>query len=159
MPNIIEMIIGDINGCNRQINNCSSISEGIALAKQAQQLVKILVDLGSADERIPYLKRETDQLTQQFVEYTIMLEKAIKSAEDHPHWPAEAWKISANIRKRFLHDPMVQELVRHLKFYLILRNLGILVLFVMGMAAVAILIWAGKNWISLRMPFLRMNPR
>ena len=158
LPNIVEMVIGDINGCKSQVNNCSSISEGITLAKQAQQLVKSLVDLGSTDDRIPILKRETDHLAQQFNEYDNTLNSAIKSADDHHRWPAEAWELSAKIRRRFSHNSRVSDLASRLTFYNNVRNLGIGALFVVGVLVVIAVIWLGTSWVTSYIHSLTPTP-
>jgi len=148
LPAVEEMMFEEVRSKKNQAERANTIDEAIVLAKQAQQNVRNLQELGSTDDRLPKIKTDIDQLVNKLEGYENTLNQADQALNNNPRWPAEAWKLSTNIRRQFHSDPKVIELTRSLSFYNAVRNLISGVVVLVGIGILVLLAWLGVGWVG-----------
>ena len=107
------------------------------LSKQAKQSLDQIRNLEGVDESLDRLQNEIDKLQRDIQRYDNDLQTAMRAYENRPNWPAEAARLSAEVRERYPNDPGVLRLKRNFRsFQWKLRGirlgigvLGIIILF------------------------------
>ncbi|MEJ2353124.1 MAG: hypothetical protein P8Y03_25330, partial [Anaerolineales bacterium] len=117
-----------------------TLEEALYLAKQARQNLDQIRNLEGVDESLDRLGNEIDRLQRDIQKYDNDLQSAARAYENRPSWPAEAERMSAEVRERYPNDPSVSRLNRNLRSFrwklMGVRAggviIGIIVLFLIG---------------------------
>jgi tetratricopeptide (TPR) repeat protein len=124
VPRVIEPLTEQARSLKNQAERAGTLEEALYLAKQAKQNLDQIRNLEGVDESLNRLQNEIDSLQRRIQKYDNDLQSAVRAYENNPGWPAEAARISAEVRERYPSDPGVVSLNRNLRSYR-LKLLGI----------------------------------
>jgi tetratricopeptide (TPR) repeat protein len=124
VPRVIEPLTEQARSLKNQAERAGTLEEALYLAKQAKQNLDQIRNLEGVDESLNRLQNEIDSLQRRIQKYDNDLQSAVRAYENNPSWPAEAARLSAEIRERYPSDPGVVSLNRNLRSYR-LKLLGI----------------------------------
>ena len=139
IPGIVGPLKEKARDLKNQAERSATIEESLYLARQARQELDQIRALEGVDESLERLNDEVDKLIRQVQKNADELENSRAALDANSSWPAEAYRISAEARRRFPHDPGVVSLNRALLPHRMAR-LGIgaaIVVVVMGVLALA----------------------
>jgi tetratricopeptide (TPR) repeat protein len=117
VPRVVEPLKDQTRSLKNQAERASTLEEALYLAKQARQNLDQIRNLEGVDESLNRLQNEIDKLQRTLQKYDDDLQNAIRAYEDHPQWPAEATRLSAEVRERYPNDPGVSRLNRNLRSF------------------------------------------
>jgi tetratricopeptide (TPR) repeat protein len=117
VPRVVEPLKDQTRALKNQAERASTLEEALYLAKQARQNLDQIRNLEGVDESLNRLQNEIDKLQRTLQKYDDDLQNALRAYEDHPQWPAEAARLSAEVRDRYPNDPEVSRLNRNLRSY------------------------------------------
>ena len=137
-PRVVEPLKEQTRSLKNQAEHATTLEEGLYLNKQARQSLAQIRNLEGVDESLDRLQSEIERQQRAYQKFDSDLQAANQAYEKNPAWPAEAWRLSAEVVKRFPIDPGVKELKRKLRNYR-LKVLGIRA----GLVVIGILILAG----------------
>ena len=124
IPRVVEPLKEQTRSLKNQAERANTLEEALYLAKQAKQNLDQIRNLEGVDESLNRLQNEIDQLFRDIQRYDNDLQSAARAYENRPGWPAEAARLSADVRERYPNDPGVVRLNRNLRNYR-LKLLGI----------------------------------
>jgi tetratricopeptide (TPR) repeat protein len=124
VPRVIEPLTEQARSLKNQAERAGTLEEALYLAKQAKQNLDQIRNLEGVDESLNRLQNEIDSLQRRIQKYDNDLQSAVRAYENNPGWPAEAARLSAEVRERYPSDPGVVSLNRNLRSYR-LKLLGI----------------------------------
>lgn len=144
IPRIVTPLKEQVRELKTQAERSVTIEETLFFARQAKQQLDQIRNLEGMDDSLDRLNSELDKVIRDTQRLADELASANRSLENHPNWPAEADRISAEVRKRYPNDPGVTSLRRALSRYHMSRAglrflivlIGIGVLFLIGWFAV-----------------------
>ena len=113
----MEPLKDQTRSLKNQAERASTLEEALYLAKQAKLNLDQIRNLEGVDESLNRLQNEIDKLQRTIQKYDDDLQNAIRAYEDHPQWPAEAARLSAEVRERYPNDPGVSRLNRNLRSF------------------------------------------
>ncbi len=140
IPRVVDPLKDETRALKNQAERSATIEEALYLARQAKTNLDQIRNLEGVDESLNRLQNDIDSLIRQLQRYDNDLQAAQQAYENRPTWPAEAARISAEVRGRFPNDPGVSRLKRSLQSYQ-LRLAGVRLL--MGVAGIALLVLVG----------------
>ena len=117
VPRVVEPSKDQTRSLKNQAERASTLEEALYLAKQAKLNLDQIRNLEGVDESLNRLQNEIDKLQRTIQKYDDDLQNAIRAYEDHPQWPAEAARLSAEVRERYPNDPGVSRLNRNLRSF------------------------------------------
>ena len=117
VPRVVEPLKDQTRSLKNQAERASTLEEALYLAKQARQNLDQIRNLEGVDESLNRLQNEIDKLQRTLQKYDDDLQNALRLYEDHPQWPAEASRQSAEVRERYPNDPGVSRLNRNLRSF------------------------------------------
>ncbi len=117
VPRVVEPLKDQTRSLKNQAERASTLEEALYLAKQARQNLDQIRNLEGVDESLNRLQNEIDKLQRTLQKYDDDLQNALRAYEDHPQWPAEAARLSAEVRERYPNDPGVSRLNRNLRSF------------------------------------------
>jgi tetratricopeptide (TPR) repeat protein len=140
VPRVVEPLKEQTRDLKKQAERALTLEEALYLAKQAKQNLDQIRNLEGVDESLDRLGNEIDRLQRDIQKYDNDLQTAARSYENRPSWPAEADRMSAEVRERYPNDPGVSRLNRNLRSFrwklMGMRAggifIGIIVLFLIG---------------------------
>lgn len=140
VPRVVEPLIEQTRGLKNQAERASTLEEALYLARQTKNQLDQIRNLEGVDVNLDRLQSEVEKLLRDLQRYDNDLQMAQRAYENRPAWPAEAARISAEVRERYPSDPGVSRLNNSLRRYrwslLGIRGGGIiLVLLVLFFAA------------------------
>lgn len=142
IPRVVEPLKEQTRSLKNQAERANTLEEALYLAKQAKQNLDQIRNLEGVDESLNRLQNEIDQLFRDIQRYDNDLQSAARAYENRPGWPAEAARLSADVRDRYPNDPGVARLNRNLRSYR-LKLLGIRA---GGIAIVLIILFLLAAW-------------
>jgi hypothetical protein len=139
-PRVVDPLKEQTRSLKNQAERAPTIEEALYLAKQARQNLDQIRNLEGVDESLDRLQIEIDKQQRGLQKFDNDMQTAMRAYENNPNWPAEAFRLSAEVRERYPNDPGVSQLNRNLRSYrwklLGIRAggilLGILILFLVG---------------------------
>lgn len=117
VPRVVEPLKDQTRSLKNQAERASTLEEALYLAKQARQNLDQIRNLEGVDESLNRLQNEIDKLQRTLQKYDDDLQNALRAYEDHPQWPSEAARLSAEVRERYPNDPGVSRLNRNLRSF------------------------------------------
>ena len=145
LPRAIAPLQEQARTLKAQAERAATLDETLYLARQARAQLDQIRNLAGLDENLDRLQTEIDRLIQRIAQYEDELAQANKSLENHRRWPAQAARISQDVRQRYPNDPGVVRLNRALGPYYTLRGLLRLGVIVAALLALGLLGWYGFN--------------
>ncbi len=117
VPRVVDPLKEHTRDLKNQAERAGTIEEALYLAKQAKQNLAQIRNLEGVDDSLNRLQNEIDQLQRTIQKFDNDLASAQQAYENKPDWPAEAARLSAEVRERFPNDPGVSKLNRNLRGY------------------------------------------
>ncbi len=145
IPHFVGPVKEQTRSLKNQAERAQTIEECLYLAKQARQQLDQIRTLEGADENLDRLNSEVDRLVRTAQKYDDDLQRALTAYQSHRSWPAEAARMSAEVRQRFPNDPAVIELSRSLGRYFTNRALIRAGGIILGVIVLAALAWWGSG--------------
>jgi tetratricopeptide (TPR) repeat protein len=131
IPRVVEPLKDQTRSLKNQAERASTLEEALYLARQAKHNLDQIRNLEGIDESLNRLQTDIEGLQRLIQKYDNDLHSAEQAYENRPSWPAEAARISADVRQRFPNDPGVSRLKRSLQSYTLklagIRLVGILI--------------------------------
>jgi tetratricopeptide (TPR) repeat protein len=141
IPRAISPLQEQARALKAQAERAATLDETLYLARQARGQLDQIRNLAGLDESLDRLQTEIDRLIQQIARYEDELAQAGKALENHRRWPAQAARISLEVRQRYPNDPGVVRLNRSLGPFFMLRNLIKLGIVLLVILALGLLGW------------------
>ena len=117
IPRVVEPLKEQARSLKNQAERAPTLEEAMYLAGQAKQYLDQIRNLEGVDDSLNRLQVEIDKLTRDLQRYDNDLQSALRAYETRPNWPAEAVRLSAEVRERYPGDPDVIRLGRNLRSY------------------------------------------
>ncbi len=117
VPRVVEPLKEQTRTLKNQAERAPTLEEALYLSQQAKQSLDQIRNLEGVDESLDRLQRDIDRLQRDIQKYDNDLQTALRAYEDNPKWPAEAARISTEVRDRYPNDPGVSQLERNLRSY------------------------------------------
>lgn len=139
VPRVVEPLKDQTRDLKTQAERAATLEEALYLSRQGKQNLDQIRNLEGVDESLDRLQNEIDKLQRSIQKYDNDLQSAERAYQDHPSWPAEAARISAEVRERYPNDPGVSRLERNLRSYrwkLIGIRLGVVLIVLILLAIV-----------------------
>jgi tetratricopeptide (TPR) repeat protein len=141
IPRIVGPLREQVRALKTQAERSRTLESALHLAKQAKSQLEQIRNLEGVDESLDKLQFDLDKLIRDVQKYEDELQAANVALDSNPGWPAEAMKLSADVRRRYPNDPGVVDLNRSLSRYRTilsgLRVLGVVaILIVLGILGV-----------------------
>jgi tetratricopeptide (TPR) repeat protein len=142
VPRVVEPLKEQTRSLKNQADRAPTLEEALYLSKQAKQSLDQIRNLEGVDESLDRLQNEIDKLQRDIQRYDNDLQTAMRAYENRPNWPAEAARLSAEVRERYPNDPGVIRLKRNFRsFQWKLRGIRL------GIAVFGIIIlFLAANW-------------
>lgn len=126
-----------------QAERATTLDEALYLGKQAKTQLDQIRNLAGLDEGLDRIQTEIDRLLRDVARLQDELNQANASFDLHLSWPAQANKLSQEVRRRYPNDPSVARLQRSLGAFHLLRVLIRAGLVALLVAALAFGMWYG----------------
>ena len=117
VPRVVEPLIEQTRGLKNQAERASTLEEALYLARQTKNQLDQIRNLEGVDANLDRLQAEVEKLLRDLQRYDNELQMAQRAYENRPAWPAEAARISAEVRERYPTDPGVSRLNNSLRRY------------------------------------------
>jgi tetratricopeptide (TPR) repeat protein len=117
VPRVVEPLKDQTRELKNQAERAATLEEALYLSRQARGNLDQIRNLEGVDESLDRLQVEIDRLQRRIQKYDGDLQSAERAFEAHPGWPAEAARISTEVRERYPNDPGVSRLDRNLRSY------------------------------------------
>ena len=145
IPRVLGPMKEQARSLKNQADRSATLEEARHLAQQAKSILEQIRSLHGLDDTQERLWNEVEKLIQEVTRLESDLEQARNAYESQRNWPAQAARLSQEVRGRYPADPGVIQFTRQLGRFFILRSLARIGLFV-G----ALLILAGLGTRSIR---------
>ncbi|HEX6305458.1 MAG TPA: hypothetical protein VFZ76_14785 [Anaerolineales bacterium] len=117
VPRVVEPLKEQARSIKNQAERASTLEESLYLAKQAKAQLDQIRNLEGVDISLDRLQTEVEKFLRDIERYDNDLRMAQRAYENQPNWPAEAARLSAEVRERYPNDPEVNRLNRALRRY------------------------------------------
>lgn len=117
VPRVVEPLKDQTRELKNQAERAATLEEALYLSRQARGNLDQIRNLEGVDESLDRLQVEIERLQRRIQKYDGDLQSAERAYEAHSGWPAEASRISAEVRERYPNDPGVSRLDRNLRSY------------------------------------------
>lgn len=145
LPRAVAPLQEQARTLKAQAERATTIDEALYLSKQARAQIEQIRNLGGLDEAAERLQTEIDRMQRETARFQDELAQANASLELHRSWPAQAEKLSLEVRQRFPTDPGVARLNRSLGAFRVRRTLAYAGLGLLGLAVLAGLLAYGSG--------------
>jgi tetratricopeptide (TPR) repeat protein len=122
MPRAVAPLQEQARALKAQVERATTLDEAMYLARQARAQLDQIRNLAGLDEDLDHLQNEVDRLMRNVARYQDELAQATASYENNRSWPAQADRISLEVRQHYPNDPGVVRLNRSLARYHFLRG-------------------------------------
>lgn len=122
IPRIVGPLKEQARALKTQAERSRTLEGALYLARQAKSQLEQIRNLEGVDESLDRLQFDLDKLIRDVQKYEDELQAANVAYESNPSWPAEAMKLSADVRRRYPSDPGVVDLNRSLARYRTIRT-------------------------------------
>ncbi|OGO25416.1 MAG: hypothetical protein A2W33_02910 [Chloroflexi bacterium RBG_16_52_11] len=117
VPRVVDPLKEQVRSLKNQAERAPSLEEAIYLAGQAKHTLDQIRNLEGVDDSLNRLQNEIDKLKRDIQRYDNELQSAARAYQNRPGWPAEAARLSVEVRERYPNDPGVSRLDRNLRSY------------------------------------------
>lgn len=115
IPRVVEPLKEQTRSLKVQAERSPTLEGALYLANQARQQLAQIRNLEGFDDSLDRLQNEVDRMIRDLQRYDTDLQMATRAYESKRSWPAEAWRLSAEVRERYPNDPGVLQLKRSLR--------------------------------------------
>jgi tetratricopeptide (TPR) repeat protein len=126
-----------------QADRTGTLDETHHLAQQTKSILEQIRDLQGLDESTERLWNETEKLLREVTRLENDLEQSRLAYENQRNWPAQAARLSQEVRERYPGDPGVIQFSRQINRFFILKNLIKLGVLLLGFLLLGGLAWFG----------------
>ncbi|MCJ7622091.1 MAG: hypothetical protein MUO76_01215 [Anaerolineaceae bacterium] len=146
IPRIVGPLREQARALKNQAERSQTLESAQALLKQAKQFVEQVGNLEGSDEFLEKLQNDIEKLSRDLQRYEDDLVHALDICSRTRGWPANASRMSEEVRRKFPNDPRVVELNKFLSGYHIIKmGLRILLIIIaIGLFGMGILWTSGK---------------
>lgn len=117
IPRVVEPLKEQVRALKNQAERASTLEEAQYLVRQARGMLDQIRNLEGLDESLDRLQRDIDRLQREIQKMDSDLQQAQRAYENQRSWPAEAARLSVEVRERYPYDPGVARLKRSLTRY------------------------------------------
>jgi tetratricopeptide (TPR) repeat protein len=143
VPRAVEPLKEQAKEFKSQAEKSPTLEGVISLANQAKQQLDQIRNLGAMDEALDRLQAELDKLVREAQKYQNDLQAARLAFENNRKWPAQAARLSTEVRSRFPNDPVVASFNRSLgRYFTALAGIRFGTILV-GIIILGFLVWLG----------------
>jgi tetratricopeptide (TPR) repeat protein len=145
IPRAIGPLKEQARALKNQTDRSATLDETHHLAQQTKAVLEQMRDLQGLDETSERLWNEVEKTLREVTRLENELEQSRQAYENQRNWPAQAARLSQEVRERYPSDPAVIQFSRQLNRFFFLKTLlklgaGILALLILGGLA-----WFGFN--------------
>jgi hypothetical protein len=156
VPKVAGPLKDQIQSLKQQAIRSQTLESARGKAREAKRLIDQIRALGHSDEDLNQLQIEVDKVLQDILRYDDLLQQSVSVLDANRSWPAEAARMSAELRSRYPNDPGVIELNRGMSNY---RNTMTAIKaggMLLGAVVVILLLWLGFG--QVRSYMLSLTP-
>ncbi len=117
IPRVVEPLKEQVRGLKNQAERASTLEEAQYIVRQAGGMLEQIRNLEGLDESLDRLQRDIERLQREIRKMDSDLQQAQRAFENQRSWPAEAARLSTEVRERYPYDPGVARLKRSLTRY------------------------------------------
>jgi tetratricopeptide (TPR) repeat protein len=145
IPKVLEPLKDQVRSLKSQAERSQTMEAAQSKVQQARQVLEQVRGLGPADDELEPLQDEIDHQGRELQRYQEELQQANVALNSNRSWPANAARMSQEVRSRYPNDPGVIELSRALSGYHAAWT-GIKAgIVVVGLVIVGLLLWLGVS--------------
>lgn len=138
IPKAISPLQEQARTLKAQAERAVTLDEAMHLSRLARSHLDQINSLSSLDDQLEHLQNEIEKLLRNLTRYEDELNQAFAAYENNKRWPAQAAKISQEVRQKYPNDPGVIRLNRSLSGFFVYSvllkiGLGILGVIVLGL--------------------------
>lgn len=145
IPKVIDPLKEQTRALKAQAERAQTIEAAQSKLQQARQVLEQARNLNPVDDDIEPLQDEIEHLTQETQRYEEELQQANVTLNSNRSWPANAARMSQEVRSRYPNDPGVMELNKALSGYhasMTGIKAGAVLL---GLVIIGLVLWLGAN--------------
>lgn len=145
IPKVLEPLKDQVRSLKSQVDRAQTLEAAQGKLQQARQVMEQAHGLGSGDDDLDPLQDEIDRQAEEVQRYQEELQQANVALNSNRSWPANAARMSQEVRNRYPNDPGVIEMNKALSGYHAARTgikAGIIVL---GLIILGLVLWLGAN--------------
>lgn len=117
IPRVVDPLKDQVRSARSQAEKSPTLEGTLYLAREAKSQLEAIRNLEAMDESLERQQAEVDKLLRETQRLEEELQRATTVYENKKSWPAEAARISAEVRRRYPNDPEVIRLTRNLRRY------------------------------------------
>ncbi len=144
IPRALGPLKEQARALKNQADRSATLDETHHLAQQAKSVLEQIRDLQGLDDASERLWNEVDKQLRDVTRLENDLEQSRAAYENQRNWPAQAARLSQEVRERFPGDPAVIQFSRQLNRFFFLRTLVKI-----GVVLISLLIFGGLVWIGI----------
>ncbi len=145
IPKVLEPLKDQVRSLKSQAERSQTMDAAQGKIQQARQVLEQIRGLGPADDDLEPLQDEIDHLGQEIQRYQEELQQANVALNSNRSWPANAARMSQEVRSRYPNDPGIIELSKALSSYHAawtgIKAGAVLV----GLVIIGLLLWLGAS--------------
>jgi len=145
IPKVLEPLKDQVRSLKSQAERSQTMDAAQTKVQQARQVLEQMRGLGPADDELEPLQDEIDHLGQEIQRYQEELQQANVALNSNRSWPANAARMSQEVRSRYPNDPGVIELTKALSSYYAawtgIKAGAVLI----GLVIIGLLLWLGAS--------------
>lgn len=140
LPRAVAPLKEQVRSIKAQAERATTLEDTIFFTKQAKSSLEQIRNLEGMDDSLDRLQKDLDRLILDAEKYEDDLARAYALLESDRRWPAQAWRMSAEVRQRYPNDPQVIKLNRMFSSYrasitLIKLITGLVIIILLGFFA------------------------
>jgi hypothetical protein len=143
IPRAVTPLRDEARSLKAQAERAVNMEETLYLANQAKNQLAHIRNLEGMDDNLDRLQTEIDRLIREVERYEDELSQALTAYENHKRWPAQAARVSQEVRERYPNDPSVMRLNRSLSPYFAMLGLLKVGMILLIIAAIVVFGWWG----------------
>jgi tetratricopeptide (TPR) repeat protein len=117
IPRVVDPLKDQVRASKAQADKSPTLEGTLYLAREAKSQLEAIRNLEAMDEGLERLQTEVDKQLREAQRLEEELQRANTVYENKKSWPAEAARISGEVRRRYPNDPEVIRLNRSLRRY------------------------------------------
>jgi tetratricopeptide (TPR) repeat protein len=145
IPKVLDPLKDQIRSLKSQAERSQTLEAAQNKLQQARQVLEQARNLGPGDDELEPLQDDIEHQNEEVQRYQEELQQANVTLNSNRSWPANAAKMSQEVRSRYPNDPNVIELSKALSGYhasILGIKAGIALL---GVIIIGLVLWLGAN--------------
>jgi tetratricopeptide (TPR) repeat protein len=141
IPRAVSPLKDEARSLKAQAERAATLEETLYLAKQAKAQLDHIRNLEGMDDSLDRLQVEIERLIREVERQQDELSQAATAYEQNKRWPAQAARLSQEVRQRYPNDPGVIRLSRSLSSYFAMRTLLKIGGVLLALLILALVVW------------------